>query len=54
MKTPGKSSSDSKETNKKMNPAKPGSDPDQTPTRETNKPPVAKPNKQGKSGKIGY
>jgi len=27
------------------NPKKPGTDPDQTPTRETRKPPVANPNK---------
>lgn len=53
---------DPKETNpkqqedKKINPSKPGSDPDQTPEREIDKPPVAEP-EQGrtqKPGKIGF
>ena len=62
MATPEIRNSDPKETNpqkqndKKINPAKPGSDPDQTPERETNKPPVAEPEKgrTQKPGKIGF
>ncbi|PBQ34626.1 hypothetical protein CNR22_23555 [Sphingobacteriaceae bacterium] len=53
--------SDPKEKNpqqddKKINPSKPGSDPDQTPERETNKPPVAEPEpgRTEKPGKIGF
>ena len=53
--------SDPKETNpqkkeEKNNPSKPGNDPDQTPERETNEPPVAKPEpgRTEKPGKIGF
>ena len=43
-----------KETNK-GNPSKPGTDPDQTPKREVNNPPVAEPEKgTQKPGKIGF
>ena len=35
-------------------PGKPGNDPDQTPERETNKPPVADPKKENQPGKIGF
>jgi|GEM_PF-3320926 len=61
MKTPETRTSDPKETNpqkeeKKINPSKPGSDPDQTPEREIGKPPVAKPEpgRTEKPGKIGF
>lgn len=44
------------EHDKNINPSKPGSDPDQTPERETDKPPVAKPEtgRTEKPGKIGF
>lgn len=61
MATPEIRNSDPKETtpqkqdDRKINPSKPGSDPDQTPERETNKPPVADPQKgTQKPGKIGF
>jgi hypothetical protein len=36
------------------NPGKPDNDPDQTPERETNKPPVAEPEKGNKEQKFGF
>ncbi len=61
MTRPETRNSDPKETNPqkqddgKTNPFKPGNDPDQTPERETNEPPVAKPEKDDKKpGKIGF
>jgi len=38
-----------KQNNRKTNPSKPGNDPDQTPERETRKPPVAEPKKAQKN-----
>lgn len=50
---PGEKNSD--QNDKKINPSKPGSNPDQTPERETNTPPVAEPEKNEKApGKIGF
>jgi len=51
MKNPVKKSTIKKGTNRSgrnMNPKKPGTDPDQTPTREVEKVPVAKPVTKGK------
>ncbi len=39
---------------KGTNPGKPNNDPDQTPEREVNQPPVADPDKSDKPGKIGF
>jgi hypothetical protein len=38
----------------KVNPSKPGHDPDQTPERETKAPPVAVPDKQSKPEKMSF
>jgi len=60
VKNPMAIGSDPKETNpqketNKGNPSKPGTDPDQTPERETKKPPVAAPEKgTQKPGKVGF
>lgn len=62
MSSPETRNSDPRETNpqkkedKKIQPTKPGSNPDQTPEREVDNPPVAEPEKgrTNKPGKIGF